>query len=1431
MTAIPQSSARSLGVVSDRLSAPLRQVSQRHWLVLAAVGVCQTLITGLVALLLAALLLGFFQHMWMPARFAIAVIAWMVVVGGAVVCLRPALRRWNLSRAAMQVEHLQPNLHERISSAVELSGEKDATFRGSQALVDHLVRQAEADAAAVKPEQIIRADRVVRWAMLLVPVLVAWMLLALLPATTKTAMAGLYRVFMPWRDSLPTVLTQVDVNPKGVTVVQGDPLDITARVTFDASSTANTAHAIVIRQFENGQKLSQDMDKAGAGDYRIHFDDLQQTFNYMVQTDQGDSSWYKATVHPRPSITALDIKYEFPAYTGLPTRMDSDKDGTIEALVGTRVTLTVHTALPIVAEKSHVVLDQGTPEQLILPLKQAEPGKADYQATLVVNHSGEYKINLTNEFDLTNKDEQPRSIVADPDEVPTIVIRAPEPQITVRPDDTVPVKYLANDDFGVSKIEAILQIDDHEPQTVPVKFKADDKRNVTGPSYRLAVADVLKSQNLENADHITYQLKVTDNRDPDPQFSFSTKQTLKINKNESQSYQAKTEQKIAQDLRQAIQKAINELNQEQQHVQSAKDHGPNDVLDEWSRKVLHQATEELPKTSSELSKAADEAMNTVFQDVAVTVKEVAEKPIRAAAEDAAQADLNVDSGQERQASAIKTVAEITDARTTLEKLLEKQAIEKDQRGAEAARDLAEAARKQQEAADLMKPKDAAQQAAQPDAQPQQDQQAQARQKQQEANQKLHQAIDQAQALQDPKARETAQKLAELIRKVEDVEKQQQANAEQTEKQEAATQIQEKANELAKQQEALNKDIEKAADQHKQALQQANANPPPKDQQNNIVKQLDQNQLQQAHDAMKNAANQLNQEAQQLQNQAKSDDLKVNPQQQDALNKDQQAQQNAQNEQNQANQAAQALNDQARQNEVPKADNAAVKSAQQAAQDVARQAADAAKQADQQVATAKQAAQAAQDLAKADQQAADQAKQDAQAAPADQGAQQQAQAAAQAAQAAQQDAQAAQKAADQAEKGQEEAKAAAQDAAAAQQDAQQAAAAANPQDAQKDLKQAADALQKAGKELAQATQQNTDAAKAEMVAAQKEEAHQAADQAGQEARQQEALAKQLEGEQQQLAQVQQNQQPADQAAQQQAQIAEQTKAAEQQAKDLQQQAKQADNANVAHRAEMAQADLADAQQHAADAAKDEQQAAQAQQQAAAAPDADHAKAAEQAADAAQQHAADQQQAAQDALAKAENALRDLPQELAKADADAGAEAPHEGEHQGEAGEHHEAGAPHQGTPEQSAQQAAQGAQEAAQAQQEASQDNAAAAQEAANALAQSAQAMANAVPGSLNPGDPEDGNEPGQEPSEKASTHAGQNPDSKQGIASADGAPIELPASVRDIGITSDQWAKLPDLARKDLMNAAQQSGPPTYRQMIKDYYVRIAKMQDMGRGR
>lgn len=688
MTVFGQADSRRL--VSDRVAAPLRLIARRHWAVLASVGLLRALMIVAVLVLLASLILGRFDYLWMPARVVIAALVWTGVILSAWRMLRPAISRWNLNRAARLIERHKPELQERLSSAIELSLEKDPRFRGSPVLIEHLICQAEADVAVIKPDEMVRTDRIARWLLAFAPIVLAWLLVLVLPATSRTATVGLYRLIKPWKQTLPDMFSPMVVE------------------------------------------------------------------------------------HPRPRITGIDVRYDPPSYTGLPSRTESGADGAVEGLVGTRVTLTVHTAQPLIAEKSRVVFDAQTPGEFALPLKAAQPRSKDYSVQFTLNHSGQYKIRLTNEFDLANTDEPPRSIVAAPDEPPTIAIQSPQSQVTVRPDDTVPVKYLATDDFGISKIEAVVQVDDRPPQTAPVNFSAIDRRNVNGPDFPLSVADSLKAANVSEADHITYYLKASDNRDPDPQAGVSARQVLKIDKNEWQSYQSKVEQKIADDLTQAIRKTIEDLDRNQPRVERIRDRGPKDSIEEWNRNDFHQATTELPRTANSLEQAADQAAETAFEDVARKLKAIARNPLRAAADDATQAELNLDNGPERKAAAAESIKQIVKARDALKKLLETEQVRRDQQTSEAARDLAEAAGRQDAAAKLMQPQDLARR--DPQVRKLQDQ---AMQMQSAAAQKLQRAISSSQALQDPKAQETAGKLQELIRKVEDLEKQQAAQLEQS----------------------------------------------------------------------------------------------------------------------------------------------------------------------------------------------------------------------------------------------------------------------------------------------------------------------------------------------------------------------------------------------------------------------------------------------------------------------------------------------------------------------------------------------------------------------------------------------------------------------------------------------------------------------------
>ena len=213
MTAIPQPGASRL--VSERLTKPLREVAARQWNVLAAAGVLRAVAAGLGLLLATSLLLGFFDAIPAWLRITLAAITWAAVLATATYFLRPALRRRTLSDAAFTVEQCVTGLNERLSSAVELSSAPEP-FAGSPVLIRHLLRQAETDAAAVRPHAIVPADVVKRAALTPAALLVVWLVLAVL--IPRPLLAGLYRTLMPWHDHLPVLLSTIVVTPGDVTL-------------------------------------------------------------------------------------------------------------------------------------------------------------------------------------------------------------------------------------------------------------------------------------------------------------------------------------------------------------------------------------------------------------------------------------------------------------------------------------------------------------------------------------------------------------------------------------------------------------------------------------------------------------------------------------------------------------------------------------------------------------------------------------------------------------------------------------------------------------------------------------------------------------------------------------------------------------------------------------------------------------------------------------------------------------------------------------------------------------------------------------------------------------------------------------------------------------------------------------------------------------
>jgi hypothetical protein len=973
MTAIPQPGAARF--TSERITRPLRAVATRQRKLAAARGALQALAWSLLAVLAAALVLGHLLFLPHWVRIAVAAVTWTTVLAALIHFLGPALARRTLSDAAFAVERTIPGLDERLSSSVELAGEADA-FLGSPALVRHLVRLAESDADAVRPEAVVPADAVKRWAYLLAPVVALWLALAVL--TPRPLLAGLYRVAMPWRDHLPVLLATIGVTPGDVTLAEGDTLDVHARVNVRRGPDRQVGRPLLLTRPADApadRPLSRDLERLAPAEFKASLPDLRQSFAYRVSTDAGDSPWFNATVLPRPSVARLDLRYDFPAYTRTDPKLTPNSDGAIKALQGTEVTLSLHAAgeLDLGEGRSRVAVTEG-PRQREVQLKPAAGRPDVYEARLTVFNSGSYRIHLVNRHGLSNKDDQPRPILAEFDQPPKVAVTSPGSEVAVRADDEVPVAFAASDDFGVAKLQAFVQVDDKPEQAVDVDLaRHADRRRVVG-EWELSVPDHLSRAGVSEAKRVTYWLKVTDNRDPDPQSVESAKQTLKIDSTQPLAYKTRVEQQHARDLVREIDRAIQRLAQSDGAVNSLKDIDRNRPMNADEKTRAKEQREQLATTSKDLADAAESNLRNAFSAVAATAKQIAQDPIQGAAENVAKSLLSAEQPEPRARAAADAAQQTADARKRLEELKKK--VEARSKELQAARELeklaqkqTELARSQRQAPDATKKlKDAERDRLQ--------------RRQRDLAERLQRTVGESEALREPGATEQAVRLRELIDRVEQLQKDAAPLKDQLARQQQVSQLEAQADGLAEKQAALNLEIAKYSETERAPLERADTRAPDRAHQAAVVDRLRQDEPRKAYDLQRQSVDQLNQAAKQLQERGRSRDLRPDPLQQYAIEKREQANQAAQQAAGEAKQAAEQLKQaqDAKNAEQTAAARNAVEQAAQAMTAQARAAAEAVREpaasgdatAKKNAAEAQQAAQAAQAAAEAARHAAEQA---------------------------------------------------------------------------------------------------------------------------------------------------------------------------------------------------------------------------------------------------------------------------------------------------------------------------------------------------------------------------------------------------------------------------------------------------------------------------
>ncbi len=230
------------------------------------------------------------------------------------------------------------------------------------------------------------------------------------------------------------------------------------------------------------------------GSYAATVDDVTASFVYHVVAGARRSDEFSVTaVHP-PVVERIALEYRYPATLKLPTRYEDD-GGDVYAPSGTEVHFTITTDRPVAS--SALALADGSKVSL-----QAD-GRTS-TGMLTVAADGAYRVTLADDDGTDAQDDTEYFIRMLLDRPPDVRVVRPAGDRQVTPLEEVLIEARADDDFGVTALDLVLQKPGDPEVVVPLPGPRDGL--TASGSYLLYL------ENLEVApgDFVSYFVRARD---------------------------------------------------------------------------------------------------------------------------------------------------------------------------------------------------------------------------------------------------------------------------------------------------------------------------------------------------------------------------------------------------------------------------------------------------------------------------------------------------------------------------------------------------------------------------------------------------------------------------------------------------------------------------------------------------------------------------------------------------------------------------------------------------------------------------------------------------------------------------------------------------------------------------------------------------------
>ena len=667
------------------------------WLTLAA------LVASLIAVMAIDAAFDLESKLWRCLLSAaglgvVSVVAWRTLI-------QPLRRTLGLAQVARMVEIHHPEMHERISTAVELLGSTDAaSLRGSDELLAEVVKSAVIDVGTVTPEKeysslpMLWPKRLGAAALaILAVILIGW------PFQGGILLA---RAVLPLANIGSATSSDLRMITQNATVVEGAP------ITLLVAAKGKSAQRLELRRESASspdgpatstpqiERMVVQTNATGAqpGEtvFALTLPRVPSSFRYAATSGRARSKEFFVEVLHRPDITNVSVRYTFPAYTGLAPKIDPDSLGDISAITGTMVEVTATLSHPAAA--ATLVYDQTENAGPDVSLVNEGPHPlARWSAELAPGMNYRWTLHPKGAGELLGKPAS-GTLKALEDLPPAVVIDSPiDRELSLRPNEWLPIVYSAADDYSLSAVDVIVKLDGRGTRIIPMPLPEKDP--LVAQTWRGTAAVDLSKLPLAGANELFITLRVTDSLPPSlngPQTATSDPILVRLNWG-AESFARQTVNKQEEQLRRELEQLRTDLwDQQRQASEKARQLRDPEPMNSERLDQLEKLTARTALSASQLKEIAQKAQQSAFAERADAIAETAKTHVEGAAT-SLQKIPQSDQPEERSASAELAQNQLEKAARELDEILA--SFQQDRQEGQELGELASLAREQQSLAD------------------------------------------------------------------------------------------------------------------------------------------------------------------------------------------------------------------------------------------------------------------------------------------------------------------------------------------------------------------------------------------------------------------------------------------------------------------------------------------------------------------------------------------------------------------------------------------------------------------------------------------------------------------------------------------------------------------------------------------------------------